>query len=107
MVLVMAVSYAIWLLSSYWWLVVFAVVLGISYGSRIAAVPAVLIELFGAAHLGTMLGAFFTATGLAAVIGPSLAGVAVELSGGYGGAIVFAFVSGLLGFAVILPLRHR
>jgi MFS family permease len=107
MVLVMAVSYTIWLLSSYWWLVVFAVVLGISYGSRIAAVPAVLIELFGAAHLGTMLGVFFTATGLAAVIGPSLAGVAVELSGGYGGAIVFAFVSGLLGFAVILPLRHR
>ncbi|MGD9616895.1 MAG: MFS transporter [Alphaproteobacteria bacterium] len=107
MVLVMALSYAIWLLAAYWWLVVFAVVLGMSYGSRIAAVPAVLIELFGAAHLGTMLGVFFTATGLAAVIGPGLAGLAVELSGGYGGAIVFAVVSGLLGFALILPLRQR
>jgi MFS family permease len=107
MVLVMAISYAIWLLSSYWWLVVFAVVLGMSYGSRIAAVPAVLIELFGAAHLGTMLGVFLTATGLAALIGPSLAGLAVELSGGYGGAIGFALASGLLGFALILPLRHR
>jgi MFS family permease len=107
MVLVMALSYAIWLLSSYWWLVVFAVVLGMSYGSRIAAVPAVLIELFGTAHLGTMLGVFFTATGLAAVIGPSLAGFAVELSGGYGGAILFALAAGLLGFAVIVPLRQR
>jgi MFS family permease len=107
MVLVMALSYAIWLLSTYWWLVAFAVVLGMSYGSRIAAVPAVLIELFGTAHLGTMLGVFFTATGLAAVIGPSLAGLAVEASGFYDGAILFALASGLLGFAAILPLRRR
>jgi MFS family permease len=106
MVLVMALSYALWLLSAYWWLVAFAVVLGMSYGSRIAAVPAVLIELFGTAHLGTMLGVFFTATGLAAVIGPSLAGLAVEL-GGYTAAILFALAAGLLGFAAILPLRQR
>jgi MFS family permease len=105
-VLVMGISYAIWWLSSYWWLVVFAAVLGTSYGSRIAAVPAVLIELFGTANLGTMLGVFFTATGIAALLGPALAGLAVELSGGYGGAILFALAAGLLGFAVILPVRH-
>jgi MFS family permease len=106
-VLAMGLSYAIWLLSGYWWLVVFAAVLGTSYGSRIAAVPAVLIELFGTAHLGTMLGVFFTATGVAALLGPTLAGLAVELSGGYTGAIVFATATGLLGFVVILPLRDR
>jgi MFS family permease len=105
-VLVMAVSYAIWLLAAYWWLVVFAVVLGVSYGSRIAAVPAVLIELFGTAHLGTMLGVFFTATGLAALIGPTLGGIAVELSGSYTGAILFALAAGLLGFAALMPLRR-
>jgi MFS family permease len=105
-VLAMALSYAIWLLPGYWWLVAFAAVLGTSYGSRIAAVPAVLIEFFGTAHLGTMLGVFFTATGIAALLGPSLAGFAVELSGGYAGAIVFALAAGLLGFAVILPVRR-
>jgi hypothetical protein len=48
----MAISYAIWLFSSsYVWLSVFAVVLGLNYGSRIAAVPAVLIELFGLDNL--------------------------------------------------------
>ena len=103
-VLLMGLSYAIWLLPTYWALVAFAAVLGTSYGSRIAALPAVLIELFGTAHLGTMLGVFLTAGGLAGLIGPTLAGLAVELSGGYTGAIAFALAMGLLGFAVIAPL---
>ncbi|HEX6440833.1 MAG TPA: MFS transporter [Stellaceae bacterium] len=107
-VLLMAVSYAIWLLSSsYLGLSVFAVVLGINYGSRIAAVPAVLIELFGADSLGTILGVFFTATGVAAVLGPTLAGIAVAESGGYRGGVVFALTTGLLGFIAILPVRSR
>jgi MFS family permease len=107
-VLLMAVSYAIWLLSpSYLGLSVFAVVLGINYGSRIAAVPAVLIELFGADSLGTTLGVFFTATGVAALLGPTLAGIAVAESGGYRGGVVFALTMGLLGFIAILPVRSR
>jgi MFS family permease len=106
-VLTMGLSYALWLLASYEWLVVFAVVLGMSYGSRIAAVPSVLIELFGLENLATTLGIFFTATGVAALLGPMLAGFAVTLSGGYGGAIGFALTAGLLGFAAIAPLRPR
>ena len=59
MVLVMAASYSIWLLwSSYAVLMVFAVVLGAAYGSRIAAVPGVLIEYFGLHNVGTVLGHF-------------------------------------------------
>jgi MFS family permease len=104
-VLMMGVSYAIWLVaSSYAWLAVFAAVLGVNYGSRIAAVPAVLIEYFGIDNLGTTLGVFLTATGLAALLGPTLAGLAVDLSGAYRGGILFALTTGLLGFAVIAPL---
>jgi OFA family oxalate/formate antiporter-like MFS transporter len=103
-VLMMAISYAIWFfLASYLWLAVFAVVLGANYGSRIAAVPAVLIEFFGADNLGTTLGAFFTATGIAALLGPTLAGVAIDLSGGYRGGIAFALAAGILGFVAIVP----
>ena len=106
--LTMALSYAIWLFSSsYAWLVVFAVVLGAGYGSRIAAVPAVLIEFFGLDNLGTTLGAFFTATGLAALVGPPLAGIAVDLSSSYDGGILFALATGLLGFAAIAALRSE
>jgi MFS family permease len=107
-VLMMAMSYAIWLFSSsYVWLAVFAVVLGANYGSRIAAVPAVLIELFGADNLGTTLGAFFTATGIAALLGPTLAGVAIDLSGGYRGGVLFALAAGTLGFVAIVPLKTK
>ncbi|HEX5319026.1 MAG TPA: MFS transporter [Stellaceae bacterium] len=106
--LTMALSYAIWLFSSsYAWLVVFAVVLGAGYGSRIAAVPAVLIEFFGLDNLGTTLGAFFTATGLAALVGPPLAGIAVDLGSSYDGGILFALATGLLGFAAIAALRSE
>ena len=74
-VFMMAASYAIWLFSSsYVALVIFAVVLGIAYGSRIAAVPGVLIEYFGLQNVGTVLGVFFTASGLSALLGPLLAG---------------------------------
>ena len=107
-VLLMAISYAIWLLwASYLGLAMFAVVLGANYGSRIAAVPAVLIELFGVDNLSTMLGVFFTATGLAASLGPMLAGMAVEWSGGYTAGILFALATGLLGFVAILPVGSK
>ena len=85
----------------------FAVVLGTNYGSRIAAVPAVLIEFFGLENLGATLGLFFTATGVAALLGPSAAALLVEFGGGYTNAILFALATGLLGFVLMVPLRER
>jgi MFS family permease len=106
-VLMMAASYAIWLLtSSYVSLVIFAVMLGIAYGSRIAVVPGVLIEYFGLQNVGTVLGVFFTASGLSALLGPLLAGIAVDLTSSYSGGIIFALTTGLLGFVAIAWLRR-
>ena len=69
-VLMMAASYAIWLVSSsYGALMVFAVVLGTAYGSRIAAVPGVLIEYFGLQNVGTVLGGIFHRLGRLGVAG--------------------------------------
>ena len=82
---------------------VFSIVLGVNYGSRIAVVPAVLIEHFGNENLGTI----FTATGVAAVLGPTLAGLAGNLSGGYRGGILFALGTGFLAFAAIVPLKRK
>jgi MFS family permease len=102
----MALSYLLWLVaSSYAWLVVFAVVLGLGYGLRIALMPAVLIDLFGVKNLGAILGTFFTASGVSAVLGPLLAGFIVDATGGYQWGIVFALVAGMLGFAAVTPLR--
>ena len=107
-ILLMAASYAIWfLLPAYHWLVVFAAVLGVAYGIRIALVPSVLIEFFGIKDLGALLGVFFTGTGIAALLGPMLAGAIVDYWGRYDWAIAFALLIGAIGFIVILPLGGR
>jgi len=104
-VLIMAISYVIWLVSSsYESLIVFVVMLGLAYGGRISLVPSVLIECFGPQNLGTVLGVFFTASGMSALLGPLLAGFLVDLTGSYQGAVLFAISTGLLGSAVIASL---
>ena len=104
----MAGSYVIWLLlPGYVWLVVFATILGVAYGVRIALVAPVLIELFGSSRLGALLGSFFTATGIAGLAGPLIASLAGDVSGDQTGSIVAAIVMGALGFAFVLPLRSR
>ncbi|MDX2158331.1 MAG: MFS transporter [Hyphomicrobiaceae bacterium] len=105
-VMAMGASYVIWLaLPAYHWLVVFAAMLGVAYGVRIALVAPVLIQLFGARDLGALLGFFFTATGLAGLLGPLLAGLAVDLSGSHAGGIVAAICLGGLGYAAIATLK--
>lgn len=105
-VLAMAASFLLWLLlPGYGWLITFSIALGLAYGIRIALVPAVLIEFFGLQNLGLILGVFFTASGLAAVLGPALAGLIVDAMGSYQWGIAFALAMGLLGTIAIAPLR--
>ncbi len=105
-VFVMGASYVLWLTAaSYYSLIVFAVVLGLAYGVRIALMPSVLIELFGLQNLGAVLGIFFTASGISATLGPLLAGLVIDHSGNYRWAIAFALAMGMLGFIAVIPLR--
>jgi MFS family permease len=104
---VMGVSYAIWLITTtaYGWLLVFAAILGLGYGVRIALMPVVLIELFGLQNLGAILGVFFTSTGISALLGPPIAGFIVDCTGSYRWVAAFAFAMGLLGFTAVLRLK--
>jgi MFS family permease len=104
-VFTMAVSYVLWLVSgTYAWLVAFSAVLGVAYGVRIAVMPGVLIEFFGLRNLGALLGIFFTGSGIAAVLGPLLAGFIVDHTASFGWGIAFALAMGALGFAAVVPL---
>jgi MFS family permease len=104
--LVMGASYVLWLAATdHGWLLVFAAVLGLGYGVRIALMPVILIELFGLQSLGAVLGVFFTATGVSALLGPPLAGFIVDYTGSYRWAAALALGMGLLGFAAVLRLR--
>jgi MFS family permease len=67
--------------------------------------PVILIELFGLKSLGAVLGVFFTATGVSALVGPPLAGFIVDYTDSYRWAAALALAMGLLGFAAVLRLK--
>jgi MFS family permease len=97
------VGLALWLVAggSYPVLALFAVLLGVSHGGYVALSPEVAAELFGVANLGSVLGALWTAPGIAGLCSPVLAGVLIDTAG-YGTTIVVA-----LGFAVLALLAQR
>lgn len=101
----MALSYLIWLGADtrYWQLVVFAVVLGVSYGGFIALSPVVAAQLFGTVGLGALLGALYTAAGVGGFLGPPLAGAIIDRVG-YPAALIVAFIVSLLGAATFFLL---
>lgn len=102
----LGLSFLVWIVAdtSYTLLVLFAVVLGVSYGGIIALSPAVVAELFGVIGMGGVLGALYTANGLGGLIGPPVMGRIID-SSGHTAAQWVALVFGLLGAALLLPLR--
>lgn len=79
-----AASFGIWALAhSVSLLAVFALTFGMSYGGCVGLYPAVAADLFGASQIGTRLGYLYTAVGVAALIGPPLAGSIYDQTGSY------------------------
>lgn len=83
--LTMCASFGIWLVagSSFVVLVVFALVLGVSYGGYVALSPAVAAHLFGVAGLGATVGLLYTGSGFGALVGPPAAGWLIDRTGNY------------------------
>lgn len=105
--LLLAGSFGLWLFgSSYATLVVFAIAMGTGYGGFVALSPAVLAELFGVARLGTVMGILYTSGGVGALLGPPIAGMIIDYTGSYRGAIVYSLVGALASFAVLIPLSR-
>jgi MFS family permease len=81
---VMPVAFVIWLFAggSYPLLVLFAAVLGVSYGGFVAIAPAVIIEQAGVEALGRKMGVVFLAFGIGGLIGPPAAGAIADATSG-------------------------
>lgn len=81
-------------------LAAFAIILGMTSGGTIALYPTVTADHFGTDNLGTILGALYFGVGIAALVGPSLAGLSFDLFGDYRPSIALsamcAFASALL-----------
>jgi len=103
--LIMGLSFGLWAVSnSYGWLVVFALVMGSSYGGMIALSPAVVAELFGVQGLGATLGALYTGSAVSALTGPPMAGFVIDHTGSYLWAAVFAGATAVAAFLILIPM---
>ena len=104
--LIIRFSFPIWLVSanSFTLLIVYAILFGAGWGGFIALSPVVAAEIFGPVGLGTILGATYTAAGIAGLLGPTLAGYLIDKSGSYQPAIIGAMIVAFLGFLLLIPL---
>ncbi len=73
-----------WLAStSAWALAVFAIVFGVFYGGFVALAPALTTDYFGERNVSGIIGLLYTSVAFGTLLGPTLAGVAYDLSGSY------------------------
>ena len=80
---------------------------GFSYGGIIAAYPAVIAKMFGAAQSSRIYGRVFTAWGCAGIVSPWLAGRLFDSTGSYQWALRMAGLLGLLSICAILGFFRR
>ncbi|MEZ5235127.1 MAG: MFS transporter [Acidimicrobiales bacterium] len=107
--LTMTVSFLIWLVagSSFVVLVLFALVLGVSYGGYVALSPAVAAQLFGLQGLGGTVGMLYTGSGVGALAGPPAAGWLIDTTGSYRVAEIAALVIAFGSFLLLLAALRR
>lgn len=80
---------------------------GFSYGGIIAAYPAVIAKMFGAAQSSRIYGRVFTAWGCAGIVSPWFAGRLFDSTGSYQWALRMAGLLGLLSICAILGFFRR
>ena len=75
-VAVQPLAYVVWMVAgdSYGLLVLFAVILGVSYGGYVALAPTVAAAMFGVIGLGGVLGLLYLGGGLGGLVGPPVGG---------------------------------
>lgn len=95
-----------WGAQSYWLLAAFAVSFGTLYGGYVALAPTLSMDLFGPKSLSAILGALYTAAGLATLIGPTFAGASYDAFGSYDVSILGCAALSFAGAAIALAMRR-
>lgn len=103
------VAYVVWLVAgaNIALLIVFVLVLGVSYGGFVALGPEVTVHLFGVGGIGSLIGMLFLASGLGGLIGPPTAGWLSDVSDGQWVPIVSVIVTLLVAVALTIGLRDE
>lgn len=85
-------------------LAVFAVLFGLCYGGFVALIPAFAMDIFGVRAAGSLLGLLYTSVALSVLLGPTLAGLAFDLTGSYALPIAGFGLANLVAGFIILRL---
>ncbi|MEX2198707.1 MAG: MFS transporter [Burkholderiales bacterium] len=96
-----------WGAQSYWLLAAFAVSFGTLYGGYVALAPTLCMDLFGPKSLSAILGALYTAAGLATLIGPTFAGASYDAFGSYDVSILGCAALSFAGAGIALAMRRN
>jgi MFS transporter, OFA family, oxalate/formate antiporter len=100
-----------WMAQSFWLLAAFAVCFGTLYGGYVALAPTLSMDLFGPKSLSAIIGALYTAAGIATLIGPTFAGASFDAFGSYDVPILacaaLCFAGAWLALALRPHLAHR
>jgi len=93
-----------WLTTSYWLLVLFALLFGAFYGGFVALAPTIIMDLYGPRAVSGIIGLLYTAPGIGTLIGPPLAGAAFDALGSYRAPILAASALSFAGAGLVLGL---
>jgi len=96
-----------WLTTTYWVLVLFALLFGAFYGGFVALAPTIIMDLYGARAVSGIIGALYTGPGLGTLVGPPLAGAAFDAFGSYGAPILAAAGLSFAGAGLVWVLIRR
>jgi MFS family permease len=94
-----------WSAGAYWLLAAFALGFGICYGSTVALLPTIVMDLYGARAVSGIIGFLYTGAGIGSLLGPWLAGAAYDAFGAYDVPILagagFAFVAAIFTLPLV------
>jgi MFS family permease len=83
---------------------IFALLFGAGYGGFVALIPALASDYFGVRHAGALLGLLYTAAGAGTLVGPTLAGVAFDLSDSYALPILLSAAANLFAAGCMVAI---
>jgi len=96
-----------WLTTTYWVLVVFALLFGVFYGGFVALAPTILMDLYGPRAVSGIIGVLYTGPGLGTLVGPPLAGAAFDAFGSYDAPVLTAAALSFAGAGLVWVLIRR
>jgi len=83
---------------------IFALVFGLSYGGFVALAPALIADYFGARDISGIIGWLYSSVAVGTLAGPSLAGLAYDLTASYAWPIILSGVFSGIAAAMVFRL---